>query len=68
MDDFVIPTKTKEKLNERIIQLLKIAEKHDICFKWSKCDFNVKKISILKVIVERGVLQSIPQGYSIELG
>ena len=54
MDNFVIPTKTKEKLNERIIQLLKIAEKHNICFKWSKCDFNVKKISILEVIVERG--------------
>lgn len=53
MDDFVIPAKTKEKLNKRIIQFLKIAEKHNICFKQSKYDFNVKKISILEVIVER---------------
>jgi len=30
---------------------LKIAEKHNQCFKQSKCDFNIEKIPILRVIV-----------------
>jgi len=33
MDDFMIPTKTKKELEEQIIQFLKIAEKHNLCFK-----------------------------------
>jgi len=33
MDDFVIPAKNMKKLEERMIQFLKIAEKHNHCFK-----------------------------------
>jgi len=54
MDDFVIPAKTKEELEEQMIRFLKIVEKHNLCFKWSKCDFDMKEILILGVIVERG--------------
>jgi len=43
MDDFVIPAKTEKKLEEKIIQFLKTVEKHNLCFKWSKCDFNIEK-------------------------
>ena len=28
-----------------------IAEKHNLCFKRSKCDFNIKEIPILGVVV-----------------
>ena len=54
MDNFVIPTKTKKELEERTIQFLKIVEKHDLCFKQSKYNFNVEEISILRVVVEQG--------------
>jgi len=33
MDDFIIPAKTKEELEERTIRFLKIAEKYNLCFK-----------------------------------
>jgi len=33
MDDFVIPTRTMEELEKRTIRFLKIAEKHNLCFK-----------------------------------
>jgi len=51
MDDFVIPAKTMEELEEQTIRFLKIVEKHNLCFKRSKCDFNMEKIPILGVIV-----------------
>jgi len=51
MDDFVIPAKTMEELEERTIRFLKIVEKHNLCFKRSKCDFNMEEIPILGVIV-----------------
>jgi len=57
MDDFVIPAKTKEELEERTIQFLKITEKHNLCFKWSKCDFNMEEIPILGVIVRKEQVQ-----------
>ena len=56
MDDFVIPAKTK-KLKEYTIWFLKIIEKHNLYFKWSKCDFDVKEISILRVVVRREEVQ-----------
>ena len=43
MDDFVIPTKTMEELEERTVRFLKIAEKHNLCFKRSKCDIKAVK-------------------------
>ena len=51
MDDFVIPAKTMEELEERTIRFLKIAEKHNLCFKRSKCNFNMEEIPILEVMV-----------------
>jgi len=54
MDDFVILAETKEQLEERTIRFLKIAEKHNLCFKRSKCDFNMEEIPILGVIVGKG--------------
>jgi len=57
MDNFVIPAKTIEELEERTIQFLKIAEKHNLCFKRSKCDFNMEEIPILGVVVGKGQIQ-----------
>ena len=37
-----------------MIRFLKIAEKHNLCFKRSKCDFNMEEIPILGVIVSKG--------------
>ena len=54
MDDFVIPARTMEELEERTIRFLKIAEKYNLCFKRSKCDFNMEEIPILGVVVGKG--------------
>ena len=54
MDNFVIPAKTMEELEERMIRFLKIVEKHNLCFKQSKCNFNMEEIPILGVVVEKG--------------
>jgi len=51
MDDFIIPARTMEELKERTIRFLKIAEKHNLCFKQSKCNFNMEEIPILGVVV-----------------
>jgi len=40
-----------EELEEQTIRFLKIAEKHNLCFKRSKCDFNMEEIPILGVVV-----------------
>jgi len=52
IDNFVISAKTKKKLEERTICFLKIAEKHNFCFKWSKYNFDMEEILILGVVVE----------------
>jgi len=57
MDNFIIPAKTMKKLEERTICFLKIVEKHNFCFKQSKCDFNMEEIPILGVVIERGQVQ-----------
>jgi len=54
MDDFVILAKTMEELEERMVRFLKIVEKHNLCFKRSKCNFNIEEIPILEVIVGKG--------------
>ena len=53
IDNFVILAKNMKKLEERTTQFLKITEKHNLYFKQSKCDFNMKKIPILGVVVGR---------------
>jgi len=57
MDDFVIPAKTIEGLEEQTVQFLKIVEKHNLCFKWLKCDFNIEEIPILGVVIGKGQVQ-----------
>ena len=37
-----------------MVRFLKIAEKHNLCFKRSKYDFNIEEIPILEVIVGKG--------------
>ena len=54
IDDFVIPAKTMEELEEQTVRFLKIAEKHNLCFKQSKCYFNIEEIPILGIIVGKG--------------
>jgi len=54
IDNFIIPGKTEKKLEKRTIKFLKIAEKHNLCFKWTKCEFNATEIPILGVKVGNG--------------
>ena len=51
MDNFVILAKTMKELEERMSRFLKITEKHTLCFKRLKYDFNMEEIPILGVIV-----------------
>jgi len=53
MDDFVILAKTMKELKEQTTRFLKIAKKHNLCFKRSKCDFNMEEISIVEVIIRK---------------
>jgi len=57
MDNFVIPAKMIKELEERIIRFLKIAEKHNLCFKRSKYNFNIKEIPILEVVIRKRQVQ-----------
>ena len=57
IDDFVIPAKIMKELEKQTIQFLKIAEKHNLCFKQLKYDFNIEAILILEVVVEQGQVQ-----------
>jgi len=54
IDDFIILAKTIEELEERTVRFLKIVERHNLCFKRSKCDFNMEEIPILGVVVGKG--------------
>jgi len=65
MDDFVISTKIMKELEEKTIWFLKIAEKHNLCFKWSKCNFNVEEIPILRVVVRRKEVQM--ENYNVKV-
>ena len=57
MDNFIILAKTMKELEERTTHFLKIVEKHNLCFKQSKCDFNMEEILILGVVIGRGQVQ-----------
>ena len=57
MNNFVIPAKTREELEEQMVRFLKIVEKHNLCFKQSKCDFSMEEIPILGIIVGKGQIK-----------
>ena len=57
MNNFVIPAKTREELEEQTVRFLKIVEKHNLCFKRSKCNFSIEEIPILGVIVGKGQIK-----------
>ena len=57
MDNFIVLAKTKKELEERTIWFLKIAKKHNLYFKQSKCDFDMEEIPILGVVVGQGEVQ-----------
>ena len=40
-----------EELEEQMVRFLKIAKKHNLCFKRSKYNFNMEEIPLLEVIV-----------------
>ena len=46
-----------EELEERMIRFLKIMEKHNLYFKWLKCNFNMEEIPILGVVIGREQVQ-----------
>ena len=54
IDDFMIPAKTIKELEKRTVRFLKIVEKHNLCFKRSKCNFNIEEIPILGVAIGKG--------------
>jgi len=43
-----------KELKERTIWFLKITEKYNLCFKQSKCNFDMEEILILGVIIGKG--------------
>ena len=53
----MIPAKTIKELEERTVQFLKIVEKHNLCFKRLKCDFNMEEIPILGVVIGKEQIQ-----------
>ena len=57
INDFIIPAKTIKELEKRTIHFLKIAEKHNLCFKRSKCNFNIEEIPILEIVVGKEQVQ-----------
>jgi len=45
---------TEKELEERTIKFLKITEKHNLCFKQTKCEFDATEILILGIKVGNG--------------
>ena len=53
MDNFIILAKTITELKEWTTRFLKITGKYNLYFKQSKCDFNMKEIPVLGVVVSK---------------
>ena len=51
MDNFVIPAKMIKELEGQMVLFLKIADKHNLYFKQSKYNVNMKEILILGVVI-----------------
>jgi hypothetical protein len=54
MDDFAIPGETKLQLQECTIKFLEIADKLNLYFKQSKCNFDATQISMLGMVIGNG--------------
>jgi hypothetical protein len=54
MDDCAIPGETKNQLQEHTVKFLKIADRHNLYFKRSKCDFDATEISLLGTVIGNG--------------
>jgi hypothetical protein len=54
MDDFIIPATNEEELAERTIRFLTIADKHNLSFKRTKCEFNVPQTTVLGTVIGNG--------------
>ena len=57
INDFIIPIKTRKEFEERTVQFLKVAEKHNFYFKQLKYNFDAEEISILGVVVGQKEVQ-----------
>jgi len=54
MDDFTIPGETKNQLQECTIKFLKIADRDNLYFKRSKCNFDATEILLLGTVIGNG--------------
>jgi len=54
INNFIILVKTMKKLKKQMTRFLKIAKKHNLCFKRLKCNFNIEEIPILGVVIGKG--------------
>ena len=60
MDNFIIPEKTEKELEERTVKFLKTAEKHNLCFKQIKCEFDATEICHSCARTSGSVLYGLP--------
>ena len=61
MDDIAIATSTNEADHtEAVMDVLQVAEKHDLYFKPEKCVFHASRIDYLGVILEKGMIRMDP--------
>lgn len=54
MDDIIVLGKTQKELEDNMRDMLKLAEKHDLFFKPSKCMFNLSTVPFLGFIIGEG--------------
>jgi len=60
MDDILIYTKSKEKLHEATLEVLKIVRDNDLYLKTEKCKFYKEKVSFLGMVVEHNKVSMDP--------
>jgi transposase InsO family protein len=61
MDDFAVPGKDDKDLEEKTVKFLKVAEKHGLHFKRSKCIFHAPEIPMLGTVVGNGKARMEPE-------
>jgi len=60
MDDILIYAKSKEKLCEATLEVLKIIRDNDLYLKIEKCEFYKEKVSFLGMVVEHNKVSMDP--------